>query len=279
MESYRTENRHRWASTAAGWEARADALRSWTMPVSAWMVDAIGPHPGHTILEHAAGPGDTGYLTAELITPGGTLICSDLVPEMLTVAQRRAQALGIPNVRFRQIDGENIDIDVASLDGVLCRWGYMVMADANAALRETRRVLRPGGRVALAAWTAADENRWATEPIRELLRRGPMEEPDPTGPGQFAWAEPGVIAEQLEDAGFVEHRVEALDFTLDYPSVAEWWASQRDVSLRFAQATAALDATTTAAVQAALTDTAEPRTRADGIVAVPARTWVAVASG
>jgi SAM-dependent methyltransferase len=277
-EGYRAENRRRWASTAAGWEARADALRRWTMPVSAWMVDAIAPQPGHDVLDLAAGPGDTGFLAAELIAPGGTLICSDFVPEMLTVAQRRAQALGISNVRFRQIDAESIDLEVASLDGVLCRWGYMVMADSQAALRETRRVLRPGGSVALAAWTAADENRWAAEPIRELLRRGLMEEPDPTGPGQFAWAQEGEVAEQLEAAGFVEHRVETVEFTLDYPSVGEWWASQRDVSLRFADATARLHPDTTAAVQAALATTAEPWTQPDGTLAVPARTWVAVAS-
>ena len=106
-----------------GWEARADEFARDTMPVSAWMVEAIGPQPGHTVLELAAGVGDTGFLAAELIQPGGTLITSDFAPEMLAAAQRRAEAKGITNVRFRQMD-INVPLDqpAASLDGVLGRW-------------------------------------------------------------------------------------------------------------------------------------------------------------
>ena len=92
---------------------------------------------------------------------------------MITVAQARAERLGITNVRFRQIDAESIDQPAASLDGVLCRWGYMLMADGEAALRETRRILRPGARVALAAWTGPGENPWASLPARELVGARP----------------------------------------------------------------------------------------------------------
>ena len=134
--------RKRWgASARAG--RHADAMRHDTMPVTAWMVDAIAPQPGQTILELAAGPGDAGFLAAELIIPGGTLITTDVAPEMLTAAQERAQELGIHNVRFLQVDAESIDLPAASVDGVLCRWGYMLLADPEAGLRETRRVLRP----------------------------------------------------------------------------------------------------------------------------------------
>src|SRR5215213_11562295 len=108
-----------------------------SMPVSAWMVDAIAPQPGHTVLDLAAGIGDTGYLASELIEPGGTLITSDYLPEMLSAAQRRAEALGVRNARFKQIDASQpIDIEAASIDGVLCRLGYMLMDDAETALQE-----------------------------------------------------------------------------------------------------------------------------------------------
>ena len=68
------ESRERWVKAAAGWEARADQFARDTMPVSLAMVEAIQPHPGQTILDLAAGIGDTGFLAAELIEPGGQLI-------------------------------------------------------------------------------------------------------------------------------------------------------------------------------------------------------------
>jgi SAM-dependent methyltransferase len=278
-DDIRQQSRARWTATAKGWGMRADQLRRATMPVAEWMVDAIAPQPGDTLLELAAGPGDTGFLAAELVKPGGTLICSDFVPEMLNVAQERAQALGLDNVRFKQIDAETgIDIEAASIDGVLCRWGYMLMADPVTALLQTRRVLKPGARLALAAWTSPDENLWSALPARELIRRGLEERPDPDAPGQFAWAPEGVIGERLEEAGFVDYEVAAVDFTVAYASLEDWWASTRDMSMRFADATAGMDSGTTSEIQAALAEAAAPFTDGDGAIALPARTWTAVAT-
>jgi SAM-dependent methyltransferase len=279
LEDYRAESRRRWGAQAAGWESRRDALRSTTMPVSAWMIDAIDPQPGHTLLELAAGTGDTGLLAAELIEPGGTLICSDFAPEMLATAQRRAEELGIRNVRFKQIDAEtSIDLEAASVDGVLCRWGYMLMADPGTALRETRRVLRPGARVALAAWAGPESNPWSALPVRELFERGIAEEGDPDAPNQFTWAREGLVAEQLEAAGFTEHHVETLDFAITYPSVEDWWAAQSALSARFSAALSRASEEDIAAVRAAVERHAERFKQTDGTLRVPARTWVAWAA-
>jgi len=278
-DDFRAESRKRWGDQAAGWEARRDPLRTATMPVSAWMIDAIDPQAGDTVLELAAGTGDTGLMAAELIEPGGTLICSDFSPEMLATARRRAEELGIRNVRFKQIDAESsIDVEVAGVDGVLCRWGYMLMAEPESALRETRRVLKPGARVALAAFAAREDNPWADLPTRELVAAGLAEPPQPGLPGQFAWAREGVIAEHLEATGFGEHHVEALDFTIDYRSAADWWASQSDFSTWFAAAVARAGDEPLAAVGDAIDRHAERFTTADGTMRIPARTWVAWAA-
>ena len=270
------ESRTRWGSAAGGWEALGDAMRRATMPVATWMLDAIKPQPGHTVLELAAGLGDTGFLAAELIQPGGTLISSDFSPEMLSAAQRRAEALGITNVRFRQIDAAlPLDIEAASLDGVLCRWGFMLLDDPEAALRETRRVLRAGGRLALAAWTGPEDNRWSAAIGSALVERGLLAPVPPGEPGQFAWGREGIVAEHLEAAGFVEHEVTTIDFRQRFESVAGWWGAMTKLSMRTANAVAGLDAATRDDILAELAEVTKPWTAADGSVAIPARTWVA----
>jgi SAM-dependent methyltransferase len=272
--TYRDENRRRWQTVADGWEKHADLIRRETMPVSSWLLEAIAPQPGHVVLEIAAGIGDTGFLAAELIEPGGTLITSDLVPEMLSAAQRRAEALGIGNVRFRQIDAEVIDQPAASLDGVIGRWGYMLMPDAEAALRDTRRVLKPGGRLALAAWADPADNPWTVLPVKELQDRD-LVEPVPPGPGQFAWAQAGTIEENLEAAGFVDFEVESLSFTVRYRSVDHWWEVANDIALRVRER-ASRDQD--GEILDALSARARPWTSEDGSLALPARTWVAAAT-
>jgi SAM-dependent methyltransferase len=242
------------------------------------MVEAIQPQPGDTLLELAAGPGDTGFLAAELIAPGGTLITSDLVPEMLMVAQRRAEALGLDHVRFKQIDAEtSVDVEAASIDGVLCRWGYMLMTDSETALRETRRVLKPGGRLALAAWRGPEENPWSAIPGHEMVRRGLIEPVAPGEPAQFAWAPEGLIAERLDAAGFVEHEVAVVRFTHTYASFEDYWTTQSEMSGRMQTALAGVEPAVIEEIKAAVEEQVQHFVREDGSLELPATTWVAVA--
>jgi SAM-dependent methyltransferase len=278
-DDYRAESRRGWGARAEGWERHADAWRSATMPVSAWMIDALDPQPGQNLIELAAGTGDTGLLAAELVAPGGDVIISDFSPEMLAVARRRADALHVANVRFKQIDAEtSIDVPAASLDGALCRWGYPLMADPENAMRETRRVVKPGARLALAAWAAPEENPWLTTPMRLLAERGVVSPPDPDAPGGFSAARPGLLAEQLVAAGFTEHHTERLDFAIPLASADDWFGALSDQSGRFADALARAADADVAALRAALAAAAERYPGPEGTLEIPAATWVAWAA-
>jgi ubiquinone/menaquinone biosynthesis C-methylase UbiE len=277
-DEYRVRAEDIWERAAPGWRDRRSALQAVAMPVSQWMVEAIRPQPGHRVLELAAGSGDTGFLVAELIAPGGTLICSDASEGMLDNARARAAELGVPGVEFRPLNAESIALPTASLDAVLCRWGYMLLADPGAALGETRRVLRPGGRVALAAWDTADRNVWASVASDEVQQFMATPSPEPGQPGMFAFAKSGRIEALLHEAGFAEVEVEAVDVAFHYADEDAWWEDRVALSVPFADALARADADRRDRLREAIdTRLAEYRDEAGGLT-VPGRTLVAAAT-
>jgi SAM-dependent methyltransferase len=277
-ETYRAAQRDQWSRSADGWARRRELVHRQALPVSRWMIDAVALQPGHTVLELAAGPGDTGLLAAELVRPGGRLICSDANEEMVAVARARAAQLGIADVDFRVLELEWIDLETASVDAVLCRWGYMLAADPAAALRETRRVLRPGGRVALAAWDGPERNPWATVPTAELVARGLAEPRDPAQPGMFAFSPPGRVESLLEEAGFTEVTVDGLEIEFGFAAVDDYWETTLDLSIPFADAVGALDDSEREAVRDGVRARLEPYAGPDGALRLPWRTLVAAAT-
>src|SRR5688572_27672491 len=100
-EAYRADSRERWEGAARGWARYREALLRDTMEVTRWMLDAAGLQPGHTVLELAAGTGDTGLMAAELAAPGGKVIITDGAEAMVEAARERAKEVGAANVELR----------------------------------------------------------------------------------------------------------------------------------------------------------------------------------
>jgi ubiquinone/menaquinone biosynthesis C-methylase UbiE len=144
------------------------------------MITELAPRPGDTVLELAAGVGDTGFEAAAILGDGGRLISTDFSPAMVEAARRRGAELGLQNVEYRVMDAERLELDPNSVDGVLCRYGYMLMPDPAAAFAETRRVLRPGGRLVLAVWGAPERNPFFSIMAMNLVQRGHIPPPEPS---------------------------------------------------------------------------------------------------
>jgi ubiquinone/menaquinone biosynthesis C-methylase UbiE len=277
-DEQRAASREMWEVAAAAWGRHADRVRDWGMPVSAAMVDALALQPGQHVLELAAGPGDTGFLAAELIRPGGTLISSDGAEAMLDVARARAAEMGADNVEFKQLELEWIDLPTASVDAVLCRWGIMLIVDPEAAAQEVRRVLKPGGRAAFAVWNSPELNPWATIPSRALISLGHAEPPDPHAPGMFRLAGDGVLAGLLESAGFVDVDVHAVEVMRRYPALERYIEETADMSPLFSRSYHELDEAAQRDVVEQLTAGAQEFVADDGSVALPGSSLVAIAS-
>src|SRR3954464_6052168 len=172
-----------WGAMASGGESAREERERVAAPITGWLVRALAPGPGDVVLDLAAGQGDVGFAVAPLLGETGRLISSDFSTAMLEIARRRADALGLTNVEFRELDAEALDIEDDCVDGVVCRWGYMLMPNPSVALTETRRVLRPGGRLAFAVWGSGDRNPWVTVAGRILVAHGHIPPPVPGEPG------------------------------------------------------------------------------------------------
>jgi ubiquinone/menaquinone biosynthesis C-methylase UbiE len=229
-DDLKSTSRDQWSAVAGAWERHAERFDAQSYEVAtSWMLDAA-LQPGERVLELACGPAGVGIQAARVVGADGQVLCTDFAEPMVDAARRRAAEEKLENMDFKVVDAEAMDLADASFDVALCRYGYMLMGDPEAALRETHRVLSPGGRVAFAVWGEADENPWASIPMRAVMEHFDAPPPEPGMPGMFALAENERVGELLGKTGFAEIRVERVDAAERYESVEAWWDFIREVA-------------------------------------------------
>jgi len=230
LQEYREKSQAIWEVMAAGWDRQREWIWEASRRVGENLVERLDPQPGQTILELAAGTGETGFSAASRIGDQGRLITTDFSPEMLNAARKRGEQLGLDNVDYRVMDAEDMDLGDHSVDGVLCRWGYMLMADPAAALAETRRVLKDGGSVAFSVWGTPARNQWAALAGAALVEHGHMPAPEPGAPGIFAMAEPDRIRELVSGAGFRDPEIEEVSVEWRFDDFDDYWRFLGDLA-------------------------------------------------
>jgi SAM-dependent methyltransferase len=276
-EDYRRTSYEAWVAMAPGWERWRAQLEEAMAPVRTWLIRELAPRPGDTVLELSAGAGDTGFAAAAIVGEHGRLISTDFSPDMVEVARRRGAELALENVDYRVMDAERIDLDADSVDGVLCQSGYMLMADPAAALSETRRVLRPGGRLALSVWGAPERNPWASVGGRILVERGHMPPPEPGSPGIFSMASEERTRALLEGAGLTAVRTEEVAMRWTFGNLDEYERWVTEVAGAFAMVVRGLSADERDALRSQLAEAFVPFA-ADGGYELPGVALCAVAS-
>jgi len=222
-DEYRQSSRESWNEMAAVWDEHAEEIGAAVAAVSDWMLERIDPQPGETVLDIAAGAGVLTAALSERVGPEGRLISTDFAPAMVAANRRRGEERGLANVEYREMDAERMGLEDESVDRATCRFGYMLMADHDAALAETRRVLRAGGPLAFAVWAEPLRNPWVLVPGSVMMERGHMEPPDPNGPGMFSLAGREKIEEALAAAGLELVELEDIEVHHRYPDRDEMW--------------------------------------------------------
>ena len=177
------------------------------------IAEAIGLREGERVLDVACG---TGVLTCECarrVGPSGAVTGIDIAESMLEVARAKR-----PEVDWRHGDACDLPFPDASFDAVVSQFGMMYFPDKAEAVREMRRVLAPGGRLAVAVWDSFDRNE-ASALSAEITRDNVDEETAATLGTAYSLGEEGVLPGIFDDAGVPDYTIEQMEGTARFPSL------------------------------------------------------------
>jgi SAM-dependent methyltransferase len=249
-----------WGSVAGGWAEHSDYVDARGAHVTEAMLDLSAPRPDERVLELACGAGGVGLAAADR---GCAVVLSDVAPGMTAIAERRAA--GRPGVSTLVLDLEDIAQPDDSYDVVLCREGLMLTPDPGRAAREIARVLRPGGRVAVAVWAARERNPWLGIVLDAASAQIGAPVPPPGVPGPFSLSDPDRLSAVLAEAGLQDVAVSELSVPARAASVDEWWARTVALAGPLARVVGSLPAPAAEALRARARASARAYVTPDGL--------------
>lgn len=177
------------------------------------LMAAAAPQRGESVVDIGCGAGATSLAVADIVGTGGSVLGVDVSRPLLEVA--RGRAAGRSNIRFIEADATAYHFVPAAADLVISKFGVMFFADPEAAFRNLRQAVKPGGRLAFICWRMLAENPFATVPMGAALRHlPPQPRPDPNAPGPFAFADPVRVGHILTAAGFQTPAFAGFDSTM-----------------------------------------------------------------
>jgi SAM-dependent methyltransferase len=232
-QQLKDEQRRDWDAAAAGWKKWWPVFERSAQHVSDRLVELAGVGTGARVLDVATGNGEPALTAARRARPGGLVIATDQSAGMLAIARERAAALGIANVDFRQTDGESLALSERDFDAIVCRWGLMFMPDFSGALQTMHRLLRAGGRLAIAVWAAADNVPMISIGAEAARRLAGLAPPPPDALGPLRLADESTMRRAFAEAGFKDVTVERIPVTFVLDSATDFMQFRCDVSAQF----------------------------------------------
>ena len=222
--------RQDWNRVAAGWD-KWDSYFSRNMTfINHRLVADARLQPGLRVLDLGSGTGYPALLAGDVVGSEGSVVGIDLAESMLAVATRKAKALGMQHVTFRTGDVTTLPFDAGSFDAVISRFCLMFLPEIPKALKEILRVLKPGGYVAAAVWSAPEKNPFIRIPMDVIKTITPLPPPDPEAPGIFRLAKPGDLAGMMERAGLALLSDNEFTAEVTYATAEEFFRSMMDIA-------------------------------------------------
>jgi ubiquinone/menaquinone biosynthesis C-methylase UbiE len=230
-QDVKSAQRTAWDAVSGGWERWDVFQEEQTRAVNEWLCRSAMLSPGKRVLDLASGSGQPALTAAEMVRPGGSVVATDISPQMLEVVRRRASADGLDNVETQVMDIEHLQFPDGSFDAVTCRWGYMFCPDLAKAFSESRRVLKPDGRLTFAVWGPPAGNPWLGTFVSGLNEISPPPAPpDPDALGPFRLSDRARIEGLLRETGWSDWALDPIDFHFKFDSAEQWWDFVFDIA-------------------------------------------------
>jgi ubiquinone/menaquinone biosynthesis C-methylase UbiE len=170
------------------------------------------------VLEIACGTGIVTKRLREQLDPSAKLVATDLNEGMIDYARERLA--GLKGIEWRQADAAALPFGPGSFDAIVCQFGVMFVPDKAAAMREARRVLRPGGTFVFNVWDRLEENPSA-QITHETIARFFPDDPPTFYTIPFGFHDSALIRSLLTDAGFSKIQLESVALVAKSPSVRD----------------------------------------------------------
>lgn len=220
-----------WSESAPYWEKHRELIREMFAPVTQALIEDANIAGPLAVLDVATGPGEPALSVAELVGPAGKVVGTDAVPEMVEAARREARRRQLHQATFETAFADSLPFPANTFDAVVSRFGVMFFPSPADAVRECLRVLKPGGRIALAVWHFADRNPFHHVLARIVERYVASPPLAPDSPDAFRFAAPGKLQAVLSEAGVAAASERLLQFPIRASiSVEDFWTLRREMS-------------------------------------------------
>jgi ubiquinone/menaquinone biosynthesis C-methylase UbiE len=222
--------RQDWNRVAGGWEKWDRFFDEQMAFLNHRLVADARLRSGLRVLDLGSGTGYPALLTAQTVGASGNVVGIDLAEQMLEAARRKAASLKLSNVTFRTGDVTTLPFEAASFDAVTTRFCLMFLPEIPKAASEIARVLKPGGWMAAAVWSAPDKNPYLRIPMDVIKQFIELPPPDPAAPGIFRLAKPGELAGMLQQAGVVDIFEQEFLGDVRFAAADEYFSSLMDIA-------------------------------------------------
>jgi len=220
-----------WSESAPYWEKHREMIREMFAPVSQALIEDAEIATRRVVLDVATGPGEPALSIAGLVGPEGKVLGIDAVPGMVEAARREGKRRGFHNASFEVAFADDLPFPANTFDAVVSRFGVMFFPSPVDSVREMLRVLKPGGRIAMAVWHFAERNPFHYTLSRVVERYVASPPPPPDSPDAFRFAVPGKLLAILSNAGAAAASERLVRFAIRAPiSVEDFWTLRTEMS-------------------------------------------------